>query len=174
MESKKTRRKRMLVKPQNYHSLKPAGCIVLMVSYPECIGHSIYKLFTKNITCPSNMAVVKQACMFMSNILLICFTHNICLSHNPRKGGEYDATYDAWLGKSSRRSMGRNPPAFLLVTFLVQQAKVSWTKKWNVRKSIQLGIGMQNTWNNRRHHQTLWLCRTVLVQWNFPTGLCNF
>jgi len=29
--------------------LKPSGCIVSMVLYPECTGSSIYQLFSKKI-----------------------------------------------------------------------------------------------------------------------------
>jgi len=51
--------------------LKPAGCTVAMVSYPERTGSSIYQLFTKKISpvVIKYMAVVKHVHMFLCQML---------------------------------------------------------------------------------------------------------
>jgi len=52
--------------------LKPSGCTVSMVSYPEHTGSSIYQLFTKKISpvIIKYMAVVKQVCMCLLSKIL--------------------------------------------------------------------------------------------------------
>jgi len=78
--------------------LKPSGCTVSMVSYPECTGSSIYQLFTKKISpvVIKYMAVANHVhIVFFQNRVSISFTNNSHSFQNPRKSGEDDAAYHA-------------------------------------------------------------------------------
>ena len=76
--------------------LKPSGCTVSMVSYPERTGSSICQLFTKKIlpVVIKYMAVANHVrIVFFQNCVLISFTNYSRSFQNPRKSGEDDAAY---------------------------------------------------------------------------------
>jgi len=93
--------------------LKPAGCSVATVAYPERTGSSIHQLFTKKIS-PSvikYMAVVKQVCLFCMSVKLLpdfLLTATACHKRIKVKVEKMNQHGMHALYRSIKRSMAKN------------------------------------------------------------------